>query len=281
MNGKSVITSEDTQIVTALGFVSGDTVHILGTPFGIQAAQPVVTQQTVAANFQETVASSYVNVSDRAQHEDEESVQKKKERKISVQQNLEDLYANLVAAHPEKFTSQLEKFCGLLHLLTIEGGFKPSQLLEDSDPYTTLPESWNVKYDTLHLDYVSSYPPHGKCSLIVTVMGPLTIVYGQSPLEKTKFTWKTKLSEYLNLQPQNLNKLSLEFKNHVCFPLFLTVQRESDGLCPVNLSNLPPELSFHILSLLDARSLCRLASTSHQFKTFASTPKLWQKLLKK
>ena len=280
MNGKSVITSEDTQIVTALGFVSGDTVHVLGTPFGIQAPQPVVIQQTTAANTQEMAASFNVSVSDGAQHEDEESVPKEKERKISVQQNLEDLYTNLVAAHPEKFTSQLEKFCGLLHLLTVEGGFKSSPLLEDSDPYTTLPE-WNVKYDTLKLDYVSSYPPHGNCSLIVTIMGPITIVFGQSPLEKTVFTWKTKLSECLNLQPQNLNKLSLEFKNHVCFPLFLTVQRASDGICPVNLSNLPPELSFHILSLLDARSLCRLASTSHQFKTLANTPKLWQKLLKK
>ena len=286
MNGKEAIDASDSDSILSAGFVSGDTVHVLGVPESAQCVQlvrtlPSTTSIANTGNKHGSCSKGEEQQSGKGMHM---SVTTKRSAdiplaEVDVRQS-PNLFTELLACNPDKFSTDFEKFCGLLHILMVEGGFIPvtTRNIDTKPLCCTLPESWTLKQGTLKLDYKSSYPPYPKCSLVVSSIGPLAIVHGQT-LDRTGVTWKVKPRDFADPHWKNLAKLSLEFKNQIVYPIFVTIQREAHGICPINLSNLPPELSNLIFKKLDATSLCRLSCTSHQFRQLIDDSNLWKRFL--
>jgi len=286
MNGKTTLATDNSQTIVSAGFVPGDTIFISGAPTECTASR---LESTISLqNEVLSIGTSCVENTTHTQIKTNVSITRMVKEighhfplplaEVDIKQGANQ-FTELMTENPLHFKTNFEKFCGLLHILMVEVGFIPVTGANRScNPYKTLPHSWNVNKGTLKLSYTSSYPPHASCVIVMQNMGPIVFIYGQSQ-EKTKISWKVKLGEYVAPQPQNLSKLSIEFKNHFAFPLFVTVQRECQGVCPFNLTNLPPEITLQILKKLDPRSLCRLSQTSSQFKELVDHPKLWKELL--
>lgn len=192
-------------------------------------------------------------------------------------------FNKLLTSYPEKAQVPVEVLGCLLHILMVESGFLPESLSKGDPvkPFSTLPDSWSFVSGTLKLQYKSRMSPNPPCTLVLSVMGPLVMVFGTASGVKTNVL-KLKPSEFmtpLSTVGRNLGQLSRDFKNDVAFPLLLSIQRESGGVCPPNLSNLPAELFDKILRLLDAKSLCRLSTTCRRIQGVINEPLLWKRLV--
>jgi len=288
-NGKDVVESEPADCLSSLGFVSGDAIHILGI------SQDHQIKETKTPNQLKSVPEKKFNniQNDKTLSNPSQPIPEKRmcdtvinkflpTAPISENQNsaAPPSFSTLLSANPDKFESVFEKFCGLLHLLTVETGFTPSTRIETSNPsYLVLPDSWKIQNETLKLNYHSPYPPFSQCTIVMTAVGSVVMVYGLVPSQKP-LTLKLKPGDYISADRyKNLKKLSLLFKNEVSYPLLVTIQREVNGPCPYNLCNLPPEISYRILHLLDVQSLCRLSQVSRQFQQLANQPLIWKKLV--
>ena len=176
----------------------------------------------------------------------------------------------------------------MLHILLIDSGFHAESFnIVDTNQelYLTLPNWKSMGKGILQLVYKSSLPPYPLCTiLIVNMVGSLYVVHGTSTsIKSSKLAFKITidLAQYLPFKGgPGLQQLALKFKNLIAYPLLVTVQRETGGaVCPPNLSNLPPELLYTILKKLDAKTLCRLSSTSHLFQEVTGQPGLWKQLV--
>lgn len=154
------------------------------------------------------------------------------------------------------------------------------------DLYITLPNWKLIGKGILQMGYRSSLPPYPLCTiLIVNMVGSQYVVHGTSTSIKSSnvmaFKMTIDLAQYLPFKGgPGLQQLALKFRNLIAYPLLVTVQRETGGtVCPPNLSNLPPELLYAVLLKLDAKTLCRLSSTSHFFQELTGQPGLWKRLI--
>jgi len=290
-NGTDAINAEEGDSLVALGFVSGDAIYILGTS-PLEQQLPSNQSENLPKLMSEPTQQSSPNQSANLSELVPEPTVDQRDHQLSVTDRfipparlsetpdytVPQSFSALSSANPNEFHSTFEEFCGFLHLLTVETGFMPS--ISDRTTqlsYCNLPDSWNVQHETLKLNYLSPYPPFSQCTLVVTAIGQIVLVYGIVSSQKS-LTLKLKLSDFIsNGSYRNLKKLSLLFKNEISYPLLVTIQREINGPCPYNLSNLPPEISYQILVLLDVRSLCRLSQVSRLFQELTSQPFIWKK----
>lgn len=187
-------------------------------------------------------------------------------------------YRNLIACHPAKFDSTVEKLAGLVHLLMIESGFQPKTSQTCVNSYSILPDSWVLKCDTLKLKYVT--PTQAECTIVVSLIGSTSyIIHG---ISKEGGNFKSlKLKDIPDKGGRRLKQLSFEFKNQIAYPLFIHIQRDSGGIYPYHFCNLPPEVTNHVLKFLDFKSLSRLSMTCHLLEQLANQPQLWKQLCKR
>ena len=278
-NGTDSINAEEADSLASLGFVSGDVIYILGISHIRQECLGEQLSANQALDSSKTVSEP---VSDQVNHSTSAADGSIPSACLSETPNLTvpSSFSTLLSANPDKFHSIFEEFCGLLHLLIIESGFTPSISGKTGKPsYYNIPDSWNVQHETLKLNYHSPYPPFSLCTFVITAIGKIVMVYGLASSEKS-MTLKLKPSDFIsNGSYTNLKKLSLLFKNEISYPLLVTIQREINGPCPYNFSNLPPEISYRILILLDVQSLCRLSKVSRLFQELTNQNCIWKRLL--
>ncbi|KAI9563011.1 F-box only protein-like protein 7 [Daphnia sinensis] len=277
MNGKQVFLAEDTELVSNLGFVSGEAVYfpkLNATPCEKNLEQEHVS--TIMASDRQHLASLDLSTVS----ENFEGMNKQSREECDGNPNAPDLekhhkplldtpnmlipqtYTRLIASNSLSipFDSNLEKLAGILHILMVETGFQPETCKSFSDPFCILPDSWNVVSETLRLNYKTGF--QSPATIVLSSVGLLVIVYGiGSSLEKPL---KFKPSEFM--PPVGSKHLR---------------QREANGTCPTYFSNLPQEISYNILQRLDSKSLCRLSMTCRLFKYLANQPSLWKKLTSK
>jgi len=278
-NGADAINAGDTDSLASLGFVSGDAIYILGIShlFQQSTGQQLPSNQSLAPSISTTEPTA--NQRDHISSVMDEFIPSTCLSE-TPDCTVSSSFSKLFSVNPNKFNTIFEEFCGLLHLLITETGFKP-HILDKTTKLCcyNLPDSWKVQHETLKLNYFSPYPPFSQCTLVITAVGQIVMVYGLVSSEKS-LTLKLKPSDFItNGSHQNLKKLSLLFKNEISYPLLVMIQRKTNGPCPYNFSNLPPEISNNILLLLDARSLCRLSQVSHQFQELSNQTHIWRKLL--
>ncbi|KAI9562894.1 F-box only protein-like protein 7 [Daphnia sinensis] len=308
MNGKQALLAEDTELVSNLGFVSGDAVYVLGTFSGARKPKFPKLNPTPCEKNLEQEHLSTIMASDR-QHlasldlstvsENFEGMNKQSREECDGNPNnapdlekhhkplldtpnmlIPQTYTRLIASNSLSipFDSNLEKLAGILHILMVETGFQPETCKSFSDPFCILPDSWNVVSETLRLNYKTG--SKSPATIVLSSVGLLVIVYGiGSSLGKT-LSLKLKPSEFMPpVGSKHLRQVCIDFKNEIAFPLYVHIEREANGTCPTYFSNLPPEISYNILQRLDSKSLCRLSMTCRLFKYLANQPSLWKKLV--
>lgn len=279
-NGKQAIVSEDSQLLASLGFVSGDAVYILGAPAGRSPKCPKMSQDSPLKTDSSKDVPTMLPLADAHGSHNANMRSSLVLLADSPENQTPECFKQLIAANPEKVKSPFEEFAGLLHILMVETGFLPesSRLASTANPFCTLPDSWDLHAGTLKLQYRTSLPPQPTCTMTVTEIGSLAMVYGTAPGVKTMIM-KLKPSEYLRPAGGKLRELSRDFKNQIAFPLLVSILREAGGYCPPHFSNLPEEILDKILRFLDFRSLCSVSATSHLFHRLANEPVLWKRLL--
>ncbi len=293
MNGKVALVTQGHETLTALGFVSGDVVYILGSPS--EGRTPKCPKSNPAEYPEE---GKYASVEQKDQtlilHETENMDLENNHDSQCAQANLNVeshhvplsdtpdssipvSYTNLISAYPNLLQSSLEKLASLIHILMVETGFVPHTSSISSNPFHTLPELWSVKHGTLKLNYkTGSQTP---CTILLVTVGPIVNVQVTTGSGKL-LSHKLKLNDYIPpVGGKNLRTLSMGFKNEIAFPLYVMIEREVNGICPTHFSNLPPEISYNILRRLDFKSLCLLSTTSRLFQNLASQPRLWKRLV--
>ena len=297
-NGKQALQTDDIKTMSSLGFVSGDAVYILGAPAEKRFPKcPKIMENSTLQDFLMMEASANTSAAQKdpshqtvhpmcidSQDNPSHSRISKKMHPLLLEETTShspECFQELQVKNPGKINCTLEKLAGLLHILMVETGFHPERDPSTSlpDAYSTLPDSWSIKGGTLTLQYRSSLPPHPVCTIVITEIGPLAMVYGTGSGTKTRIL-KLKPTDYLSSEGvRNMKQLSKEFKDEIAFPLLVSLQREAGGVCPINLTNLPEEIYLEkILRFLDDRSLCRLGATCHQFHRLANDPGLWKRL---
>ncbi|XP_046642029.1 F-box only protein 7-like [Daphnia pulicaria] len=304
MNGKQALLAEDTELLSHLGFVSGDAIYILGTS-GTRAAKslklhhdssleneqtnpdkPTVLNslhQQEEASFNATVTMTQ-NKGDNTEDLDDKCGAIEKHHvplSDTPDQLIPESFTALIASNSPNllFESNLEKLACLLHILMIETGFEPQTSESCSDPFCTLPDSWKVTNETLRLNYKTR--SQSSSTIVLSSMGPLVIVLGIGSAGKN-MSLKLKPKDFVPpVGGKQLKQLSIDFKNEIAFPLYVHTEREANGECPAHLSNMPPEILSNILQRLDFKSICRMAITSRLFQQLASEPRLWKRLVMK
>ncbi|KAK4025751.1 hypothetical protein OUZ56_014798 [Daphnia magna] len=306
MNGKQALLAEDTELVSNLGFVSGDAVYILGTFSGTRKPKFQKLNPSSCEKDQEQEKFSTFMASDK-QHiasldlstasENIEGMNKQRREKFDRDSTIPDFekhhiplldtpnmlipqtYARLIASNSLSvpFESNLEKLAGILHILMVETGFQPETCKSFSDPFCNLPDSWNVVSETLRLNYKTG--SQSPATIVLSSVGLLVIVYGIGSSLGKSLSLKLKPSEFMPpVGSKHLRQVCIDFKNEIAFPLYVHIEREANGTCPTYFSNLPPEISYNILQRLDSKSLCSLSMTCRLFQHLASQPSLWKKL---
>lgn len=303
MNGKEILSAEDTDSLSSHGFVSGDIVHILRDSSVVRASKCPKLNSIDADNDTDCMEttpglpSSDFLLPNSELRTVSQPKEESKTTKATQSDNTHHLitgrshlplsdtpvsslpnsYSTLITANPKvSFQSNVEKVAALLHILMIETGFIPQSASITSSLFNTLPESWSLKHDTLKLNYKTG--SQVTCTIVVSSIGPVIIVNGIGSAGKS-FSLKLKPDAILPpVGGKILKQLSVDFKNEIAFPLYLHIQREAHSTCPAHFSNLPPEISHNILKRLDFKSLCRLSGTSRLFQDLANQPRLWKLL---
>ena len=297
MNGKVALVAEDHELLTSLGFVSGDVVYILNSPAteGRTPKFPKLNSSSENSDSHqedklvcgEQKDQSSSNVAQKMDSEDSHSAV------LAGSLNVENYhvllsdtpdssvpisYTNLISANPTLLQSPLEKLAGLLHILMVETGFVPQSSNISSNHFTTLPDLWNLKHGTLKLNYKTG--SKSPCTILISTVGPVVNV--QVAIGPGRLLALTLKNPNVYIPPEGgriLKMLSVDFKNEISFPLYVHIEREANGACPAHFSNLPPEISYNILERLDFKSLCRLSTTSRSFQNLANQPRLWKRLV--
>lgn len=292
MNGKHVLSAEDSQTMSSLGFVSGDSVYILGVQSQEPSAKAIKYEDTATSILYKQEESNQSSVAQQPSTSQE--MEGYREEKLGIHADkhyipIADTPSGIVPKALQKimqnsslsFSSLFEEVACLIHILMVETGFIPVAQNTEQDAYITLPDSWHIKHGILKLHYKAALSPNAPCLLIISAMQPLSLltIHGLASggIEKSM---KLKLSDYLPITGGNrLRQLSLSFKNEISFPLLVNLQRQVEGVCPANLSNLPAEMLNSILARLDEKSLCRLSATSRFFREVGNQPDVWKKLV--
>lgn len=311
MNGKQALLTTNTDLLSTYGFVSGDTIYILGISPEVRASKtiklnPIETGESSQSSSKVPTQESYVFSSNSDTKTAGIIPQEKKPTELlqskesidccpdSVEAGLvntgkshipladtavssvPESYTNLVAANSNQFQSNVEKMAGLLHILMVETGFIPNTSKEVTDPFLVLPDSWFLQQDTLRLNYITA--SQVACTIVVSSVGPIMIVHG-SGIGRKPMPLKPKDFLPSPVGGKPLRHLSLEFKNEIAFPMYIHIQREANSTCPSYFCNLPPEITYDILNRLDFKSLCRLSVTSKLFQHLSSQPRIWKRLV--
>lgn len=304
LNGKQALLAGDTELVSNLGFVSGDAVFILGTHQGIRKpkvprlnpsayendkkqeyASAISDEQHIASLGSTTKSKTIEGMTDQSREEPDGN-----SRSLNVEKHHMPLldtpdmlvpqsYQTLIASNSPNipFESNLEKLAGILHILMVETGFQPQTLKSFSDLFSTLPDSWKVVNETVRLNYKTA--SQSFATIVLSSVGSLVIVHGIGSSVGKSVSLKLKPNEFMPpVGGKRLRQVCIDFKNEIAFPLYVYIEREANGTCPTHFSNLPPEISYNILQRLDSKSLCRLSMTCRVFQHLASQPSLWRKL---
>lgn len=308
MNGKQKLITQDEELLTSLGFVSGDVIYVMGLNLDVETP----TKCAKLAGVSETSLNSQESTSATASHSNTQPNDGKQVAEVASSQDaakpnqndpmssvgyrgchvpLSDTpdslapesYTKLVTAYPSRFETTLEKVAGLVHILMIETGFLLPQTSSSTDPFCTLPDSWNFQYEYLRVDY-KTYS-EGKCHIGITTAIPFIMVHGVAGVKAITYTVKPEdvISPLSGIPVGGklLKKFAVEFKNDLAFPLYFYIQPEVDRTCPAHLLNLPIEISSKILERLDFKSLVRVGRTCRVFHDLASDRKLWKRLFKR
>lgn len=285
MNGKQTIEFQDDNLLSSLGFVSGDSIYIMGIQSQDEPAAKNVKSDKAASmveqkqdlrNKSHPVQSVAVEQPSTSSEKDGQYISVCDTPPSAVPQALEEL---MKKSKMTSSSSAFELIAGLLHILMVETGFIPVTKNLEGNAYIALPDSWQDNgHGTLRLCYKAALSPNSPCTIIVSAMNHLIVVHGA--VSDVSRSMKLKPSDYLPLIGGNrLRQLSLSFKNEISFPLLVSMQRQAEGYCPANLSNLPAEMLYSILSRLDVKSLCRLSATSRFFREISNRPEMWKKLV--
>ncbi|KAI9563001.1 F-box only protein-like protein 7 [Daphnia sinensis] len=287
MNGKQALLAEDSELVSNLGFISGDAVYVLRTFSGARKPKFLKLNATPCEKNLEQEHVSIIATYLSTVSENFEGMNKQSREECDGNPNAPDLekhhkplldtpnmlipqtYTRLIASNSLSipFDSNLEKLAGILHILMVETGFQPETCMSFSDPFCILPDSWNVVSETLRLNYKTGS------------QSPATIV---AYFHQKTLSLKLKPSEFMPpVGSKHLRQVCIDFKNEIAFPLYVHIEREANGTCATYFSNLPPEISYNLLQRLDSKSLCRLSMTCRLFKYLANQPSLWKKLTSK
>ena len=295
MNGKQALLAEDTELLSNLGFVSGDAIYLLGTYSGERITKFLKishnsslknessNQPTVSDSLQQQEASLVATIETKQGDivEDKcDGIEKHLPLSDTPDLLIPESLTRLIASNSPDilFESTLEKLAGLLHILMVETGFEPQTSKSCSDSFCTLPDSWKLTKETLRLNYKTR--SQSPSTIILSLMGPLVIACGIGSGGKS-MSLKLKPNESMSVGGKQLKQLSIDFKNEIAFPLYVHTEREANGECPAHLSNLPPEIISNVLQRLDFKSLCRMAITSRLFQQLASQPTIWKRLVKR
>nr|CAH0101803.1 unnamed protein product [Daphnia galeata] len=295
MNGKQALLAEDTELLSNLGFVSGDAIYLLGTYSGERTTKFLKishnsslenessNQPTVSDSLQQQEASLVATIETKQGDIVEDTcdgIEKHLPLSDTPDLLIPESLTRLIASNSPDilFESTLEKLAGLLHILMVETGFEPQTSKSCSDSFCTLPDSWKLTKETLRLNYKTR--SQSPSTIILSLMGPLVIACGIGSGGKS-MSLKLKPNESMSVGGKQLKQLSIDFKNEIAFPLYVHTEREANGECPAHLSNLPPEIISNVLQRLDFKSLCRMAITSRLFQQLASQPTIWKRLVKR
>jgi len=309
LNGVSLIPNENEDLISEIGIVSGDLIHIINGEAGVvvdpSSSSQSLTNDTINANLNinRDTSSSWTSFErySTATAVAEESEMEAKPTTALAQPSLtvsdyrdgESLPPLLQSVYDaEKPASKIEAMVVLSHALLLERNF----MLVEGPKF---PKDWRANVRN-KLTFQYQHPKCGdvKFSInLINMMGSTCIVQAKAILTDTDSLEESDSLKH-QLKPDQfveerqldsptrafkcLQQLSIAFHDAIVDPLLsegLRMNGVENGVA--DLYSLPYAVMTRILSFLDFRSLIAMSQTSSFFNELGSSPFLWKALCRR